>query len=138
MSSEFFMDKSCFACGPQNKNGLRLSISENDGGVQATIDPPQWAQGYQNIVHGGIIATILDELAVWAAFKKGYKSVTAGLSMRMKNAMKVDQTYIAEAKVVSTKHRLIEAESRILDGDQRLIASATVKLLRIKERKAVL
>lgn len=132
MSSEFFMDRSCFACGPQNKNGLRLSISENEGGVQATIDPPPWVQGYHNTVHGGIIATILDELAVWAAFKKGYKSVTAELLMRMKNAMKVDQTYIGDAKVVSTKYRLIEAESRILDGDQRLIASATVKLLRVE------
>jgi uncharacterized protein (TIGR00369 family) len=132
MSSDFFMDSSCFACGPQNTNGLRLEISEKNSGVQVTIDPPQWVQGYQNVVHGGIIATILDELAVWAAFKKGFKSVTAELSMRMKQAMTIGQTYVGDAKVITTKHRLIEAESRILDKDQRLIAAARVKLLRIE------
>jgi uncharacterized protein (TIGR00369 family) len=132
MSSEFFMDRSCFACGPLNQNGLQLRILEHGRGVQTTIDPPQWVQGYQNIVHGGIIATILDELAVWAAFKRGYKSVTAELIMRMKNAMKIDGTYTGEAEVISAKHRLIEAQSRILDREQKLIASATVKLLRIE------
>ena len=132
MSSEFFMDQSCFACGAQNKNGLQLNIIENQTGVQATIDPPQWAQGYKDTVHGGIIATILDELAVWAAFKAGFKSVTAKLSMRIKNAMRTNQTYVAEAKVTNTKHRLIEAESRILDKDEKLIAAATVRLLRVE------
>jgi uncharacterized protein (TIGR00369 family) len=131
MSSEFFMDQSCFACGPQNKNGLQLNVKENETGVQAMIDPPQWAQGYKDMVHGGIIATILDELAVWAAFKQGFKSVTAELSMRVKNAMRTDQTYIADAKVTNIKHRLIEAESRILDENRNLIAGARVKLLRV-------
>lgn len=132
MNSEFFMDESCFACGPQNKNGLQLEILESQTGVMATIDPPQWVQGYKDTVHGGIIATILDELAVWAAFKAGFKSVTARLSMRIKNAMRTGQTYVADARVVSTKHRLIEAESRILDADENLIAAATVKLLRVE------
>jgi uncharacterized protein (TIGR00369 family) len=125
------MDQSCFACGPQNKNGLQLNIIKNQTGVQAMIDPPQWAQGYKDTVHGGIIATILDELAVWAAFKEGSKSVTAELSMRIKNAMRTGQTYVADAKVINIKHRLIEAESRILDKDKNLIAAATVKLLRV-------
>lgn len=132
MNSDFFMDQSCFACGPQNRNGLHLKILQGRAGVHATIDPPQWVQGYKDTVHGGIIATILDELAVWAAFKQGYKSVTAQLSMRIKNAMRTDQTYVADAKVLNTKHRLIEAESRILDKDENLIAMAAVKLLRIE------
>ena len=132
MNSEFFMDSSCFACGPQNANCLQLRIRANEYGVHALINPPQWVQGYSNIVHGGIIATILDELAVWAAFKKGFKSVTAELSMRMKRAMRIDSEYTADAKVITTKHRLIHAESRIMDRHQNLIASATVKLLKIE------
>ena len=131
MSSDFWMDKACFACGPENANGLKLSISENAEGVQATINPPPWAQGYHKTVHGGIIATILDELAVWAAFKQGYRSVTGELVMRIRNAMQVDQTYTADAKIINIKHRLIEAESRILDQNHCLVASASVKLLKI-------
>lgn len=131
MSGDFLMDNACFACGPANDNGLKLSISGDAEGVQATINPPTWTQGYHKTVHGGIIATILDELAVWAAFKKGHRSVTGELVMRIKNAMQVDQTYTANAKVVNIKHRLIEAESHILDQNQCLIASASVKLLKV-------
>jgi len=131
MNSDFFMDESCFACGSQNKNGLKLEIAENAEGVHAAIDPPIWSQGYSGVVHGGIVATILDEMAVWAALKKGYKSVTAELTMRVKSAMQVNQHYTAAAKVVNTKHRLIEAESKILDKNQQLIASAKLKLLKV-------
>jgi uncharacterized protein (TIGR00369 family) len=132
MSSEFLMDESCFACGNKNDNGLKLKITECNGGVCATINLPSWSGGYQNIVHGGIIATILDEMAVWAAFKRGYKSVTGELNMRIKRPMAVGQTYRAEAMIVNLKHQLIEAKSTIVDENRRLVASATVKLLRTK------
>ena len=131
MSSRFQMDKSCFACGKNNDNGLKLEIAELDDGVQAMIDLPKWTQGYNRVVHGGIIATILDELAVWAAFKKGHKAVTGELSMRIKKAMCVETTYTASAKIVKAKHRLLEAESKIVDDDHELVASAMVRLLTI-------
>jgi uncharacterized protein (TIGR00369 family) len=131
MNSEFFMDESCFACGEKNDNGLRLKISECDGGVCATIKPPSWSGGYKNVVHGGIIATILDEMAVWAAFKQGHKSVTGQLNMRIKRPMAVGHTYQAKAIVVNVKHQLIEAKSTIADENRRPVASATVKLLRV-------
>jgi uncharacterized protein (TIGR00369 family) len=132
MNSKFPMDECCFACGAKNDQGLKLNISGDAKGVRAAIKAPQWAQGYSGVVHGGIIATILDELAVWAVFKRGYKSVTAELVLRIRNVMKVGQTYTAHAHVVDTKYRLIQAESRIVGENEELIASATVKLLRVK------
>ena len=64
MNSEFLMDGSCFACGDRNDNGLKLKISECDKGVCATVKLPSWSGGYKNVVHGGIIATILDEMCL--------------------------------------------------------------------------
>lgn len=125
------MDEACFACGPANEHGLHLRITGGAEGVCATIDPPAWSSGYQNVVHGGLVATILDEMAVWAAYKQGHRSVTAELTMRMKDSMKTGQTYQADARVTNVKHRLIAAESRILNEDHFLVASATVKLLKI-------
>ncbi len=128
-STDFMMDDACFACGKENENGLKLNINEKDDGVWTTIDPPAWCQGYHGFVHGGIIATILDEMAVWAAFKKGYRPVTAQLSMRIREPMHLDKTYTARAQVQRVKHRLVEAESRIADANNRTIACAQVKLL---------
>jgi len=132
MSTEFLMDEHCFACGMSNPNGLKLRITESGDGVRARIEPPKWSQGYSRVVHGGIIATILDELAVWAAFKKGYRSVTAEFNMRIRQSMSIDQTYTALARVCNTKHRLIEAESRIIDDKNVPVAFAHVKLLEIE------
>jgi acyl-coenzyme A thioesterase PaaI-like protein len=131
MNTKFFMDESCFACGPKNEHGLQLDITETTEGVEAIIKPPVWTQGYNKIIHGGIIATILDEMAVWAAYKKGYKSVTAELKMRIKEALQIDDEYRAIGKVTTVKHRLIQAKSEIIDKTHHIMAFADVKLIQV-------
>ncbi|KPJ74188.1 hypothetical protein AMJ52_01640 [candidate division TA06 bacterium DG_78] len=130
MNTDFLMDEWCFACGHKNEHGLQLNITETAEGVEAIIEPPTWTQGYNKIIHGGIIATILDEMAVWAAYKKGYKSVTAQLNMRIKKALQVDDQYTAKAKVVTVKHKLIQAKSEITNKTHEIMAFADVKLIR--------
>ena len=131
MNTDRLMDDSCFACGKKNANGLKLDIIERDDGVWATIAPPAWCQGYNRLVHGGLIATILDEMAVWAAFKKGYRTMTAELCMRIKEAMPVDQQYTARSRIQRVKHRLVEADSEIRNRNGAQVAFAHVKLLKV-------
>lgn len=132
MNTKFFMDNQCFACGAENTNGLRMRVSESAEGVESIIKLPFWCQGYKKTVHGGIISTILDEMAVWAAFKKkGLKCVTAELNVRIKNAMKVNDEYIAKGKVTNIKHKLVQAESEIINKNNKLIAFAKVRLIKI-------
>jgi uncharacterized protein (TIGR00369 family) len=134
MTTDFFMDDKCFACGTANKNGLHLAISETQDGVTAVIDPPLWTQGYKRTVHGGIIATILDEMTVWAAYmKKNAKCVTAELNIRIRHAMSVDNEYIARAKVLQSKHQLIITYAEIIDSNGMLMASAQAKLMQVSE-----
>jgi uncharacterized protein (TIGR00369 family) len=132
MNSKFFMDNQCFACGSENPHGLKLQIKEKDSGVEAVIKPPLWTQGYHNTVHGGIVSTILDEMTVWAAFfKADLKCVTGELNIRIRDSMHVNQKYIARAEVLCIKHRLVIAEAQIVDNDNKLIAQAQAKLIRI-------
>jgi len=132
MSTKLLMDDKCFACGSKNINGLGLKIVESSSGVEAVIHPPVWSQGYKKAVHGGIISTILDEIAIWAAFKKGYKCVTAELNIRIRKPMAIDDEYIASGRVVNAKHRLILAESKLMNKRMELIASARAKLIKIE------
>lgn len=132
MSSDFLMDDKCFACGSQNPHGLKLDIKEKGDHVEAVIKPPFWTQGYHKTVHGGIVSTILDEMTVWAAYLKGkLKCVTGELNVRIRTSMHVDQQYIARAQVLRIKHRLVIAEAQIIDIDNKLIAQAQAKLIRI-------
>ena len=60
-------DHYCFVCGEENPSGLHLKFSANKGKIQTEFIPRKIHQGYKNIVHGGIISTLLDEAMVKAA-----------------------------------------------------------------------
>jgi uncharacterized protein (TIGR00369 family) len=55
----------CFICGRENPVGLKMSFSEDHttGQVLASLIVPDEFQGYPGVVHGGIVAAILDETA---------------------------------------------------------------------------
>lgn len=57
----------CFGCGPANSNGLRMVFHGNDDLVYSEIAVPGHLIGWQNVVHGGIISTLLDEVMSWGA-----------------------------------------------------------------------
>jgi uncharacterized protein (TIGR00369 family) len=55
----------CFICGLQNPVGLKMAIyndHDNDQ-VVSTVSVPEHFQGYPGVVHGGIVATMLDEVS---------------------------------------------------------------------------
>ncbi len=56
--------KMCFICGLQNPVGLKLRIYEVEPGVvESTYTAPAHFQGYPGVLHGGIVATLLDEIS---------------------------------------------------------------------------
>jgi len=77
----------CFACGKDNKWGLKLSFKNIDGKAVTEFTPHLYYQGYKETVHGGIISTILDESMVYAALFHNKEVVTARLSVRFKHPM---------------------------------------------------
>lgn len=131
MNNKFLMDNRCFACGSDNPIGLHLDIRESRDSVYAKIKLSSVFQGYQQLIHGGIVSTILDEMAVWAAFKKGKKAVTAELNVRIKKPMISETEYVAMGKVINIKYNLIIAQAEIKDLNEQIIAWANVKLIKI-------
>ena len=56
--------KMCFICGLENPIGLHLHIYETESGtVESTYLAPDHFQGYPGVLHGGIVAAIVDEIA---------------------------------------------------------------------------
>src|SRR5450631_1264408 len=70
----------CFVCGRDNPLGLRLCsfVDPDTGNVQTTFTPQPHHIGFDNITHGGILATLLDELMVWSAIWVSRKACVAG------------------------------------------------------------
>ena len=63
----FISDNSCFACGQENPFGLHMKFFSNERVVTSEVTIPFHMCGWGNLVHGGIISTLLDETMSWSA-----------------------------------------------------------------------
>ena len=129
-------DQMCFGCGGRNGRGLKLKFSLNVARrrIRTRWVPSKEFQGYADIVHGGMIGLVLDELMGNLLWKLGQPSVTAEMSVRFLKPARVGGPLDAEARIVSQKGRvcIVEAEARDAAGDA--VAEAKARFVRIKTR----
>ena len=57
----------CFGCGPANHRGLGMEFYGNEKLVFSEMDVPDYMAGWNGVVHGGILSTMLDEVMAWGA-----------------------------------------------------------------------
>ncbi len=122
-------DGFCFVCGKNNPDGLRLDFRKIDNKVVAEFYPSKKFQGYKDIIHGGIITTILDEAMVKACIMNGINAVTAEINVRFLHALLTNNPSIVEAWMVSQNSKLIEAESVLKDMENNILARGKAKLI---------
>lgn len=130
-------DHFCFVCGSGNPDGLRIRFEYPEPGrCRAEFTPPRKFQGWQNILHGGIIATLLDEALAHAyggaARGGGEAAVTAELSVKFKKPVRIGAPAFLEGRVISETSRLIEGESVLRDAAGVELAAATGKLIKLR------
>ncbi len=70
----------CFGCAPHNPTGLKMRFFETGEELVSHWDPDDQFQGYNHVLHGGVQATLMDELASWVVF---VKLQTAGVTQSM-------------------------------------------------------
>lgn len=117
----------CFICGKRNPAGLQLTFEETEKGVSATFILERQYQGYEEIIHGGVIAAILDEAMIKAANLRGLNAITAEITIRFRNTLMVGQNAMVQGKVLKEERRIIRAQA-IIYKDDLVIAEAEGKL----------
>ncbi|HEY1921878.1 MAG TPA: PaaI family thioesterase [Tepidisphaeraceae bacterium] len=120
----------CLVCGPVNSRGLHLSlfVDPATGIVETRYVPAIEHIGFEGIVHGGAIATVLDEVMVWAASWHGKRFCVCGeMNVRFRQSGKIGSPLMCRAKIESSRARLITTTAEALDESGQIIASATGK-----------
>lgn len=128
--------KDCLVCGRGNPIGLGLHLLVDDatGEVRCHYTPKPEHVGFDGIVHGGAIATVVDEAMVWAATWRGRRFCVCGeMTVRFRQSVSVGQTLLFVAKVEFSRPKLIEATARITDTANALIATATGKYVPVPQ-----
>ncbi len=124
----------CFVCGRNNHDGLAVAfeINREAKSISARFTPRETHQGFAGIIHGGILAALLDEAMVKLAFALGLNAVTAEMTMKFHAPAAPGEELLVIGRITSEKKRLVLADARIERGPL-LIAEATGKLLRISQ-----
>ena len=124
-------DGHCFVCGPNNPIGLKLDFSFDGKTMKTRFIPRKEHQGYVDIVHGGIVATLLDEIMVKLAIELGMPAVTAQMDVRLKKALHIGEAVTVSAEIVEDTKKLLKANAEAVNDDGVIVADAKGKLVKI-------
>lgn len=122
----------CYVCGPKNPIGLAVNftIDRDAKRSMARFTPKEDHQGYQGIVHGGILSSLLDEAMVKLAFSLGIPAVTAEITVKFKSPAASGEELEVSGRIIEESRRLIHA-SAVIERGPIVIAEATGKLLKV-------
>lgn len=119
---------SCFVCGADNPHGLQLKFRWEDGAIRADFLPRAAHAGYTGMVHGGVVATALDETMFWAAaYGTRQFHVSVEMSVRWTRKVVVGQPYQLVARLDRTHRKLCFTSAELRAVDAAVCATATGK-----------
>ena len=126
--------RSCFVCGESNPSGLRLRFETDGGVVQTRFCPRPDHSGFQNVMHGGLIATVLDEVMVWAcAVGTGKFAFCAEFTVRFLKPVRPEEPLVATGELTTNrKQKIFEAQATLRNAAGEILATATGKYLPLK------
>jgi acyl-coenzyme A thioesterase PaaI-like protein len=118
-------DFNCFGCAPANPIGLHLAFTRQGAGLVTRVLLGREYESFPGRVHGGLVATILDEAMAQAAYASGLGSVvTTALRVRYGQPMRIGAEHTVCAEVRATDADLIRASGRIELPGGILVAAA--------------
>ena len=124
-----FADHNCFACGGENPIGMHLHIELGDATARAEWVGGEDYVGWSDKLHGGIVATLLDEVMAWACSSFDAWAVTAEMTVRYRSPAMPGETLRAEGRVASRRRRIYEVTGTVRGSDDRIVAEGSGRYL---------
>lgn len=109
----------CFGCSPGNPIGLHLSFVEDGDEIISEWEPDENYTGWIDVLHGGMQATMMDEIASWVVFTK---LRTAGVTREMtvkyrKSVLVSDGKVVCRARLIEVNRSLATIEVKLYSKD---------------------
>ena len=130
---------SCFGCSPANSMGLKMEFFTEGDEVLCRWEPGEHFQGFHDVLHGGVQATMMDEIASWVVFVMlDTAGVTYQLTTRFRRPVRISKgTITVRATLVRQQKRIAEIEARLYDGEGTLCAESQANYYVMPRDKAV-
>ncbi len=131
-------DYNCFGCSPFNDIGLQLDFWVDGEELIAKWQPRKSLEGWTGVLHGGIQATLLDELGGWIVMiKMKTAGVTAEMNVKYLKPLTLSKGEITiKGKLISVEKRLAKIECSLSDSQGIEYAKAQIDYFLFPERVA--
>lgn len=119
----------CFGCGPANPCGLRMEFYTDGKSIASWLSIPNHMTGWSNLVHGGILSTVLDEMmgrSVIHLLKK--LTMTKSMTVEFIKPVYAGMEIKAEGRVIEKNEREAVAEGIIYNMDGEVCTKASGRL----------
>ncbi|MCB1326424.1 MAG: PaaI family thioesterase [Spirochaetales bacterium] len=115
----------CFGCGPDNPHGLGADFrfDEDNGEVRFSYTPGPFLTGAPGFVHGGILASIMDEAQGVLCFHIGHIVMTEQLTLKYHRATPLEKAFQVRAWITSVRRRRMYTRATIHEGETLLVSS---------------
>jgi uncharacterized protein (TIGR00369 family) len=117
----------CFGCSPANPSGLQMKFYTSESAVYSKIAVPDHLCGWNNLVHGGVLTTIMDEIMSWAAiYLLKHVPMTKSITVDFLKPVYVGRALQVQGTVLAkTGKREVLMQGRIFNEDNACCARAT-------------
>ena len=120
----------CFGCSPRNTHGLQLRFFRSEGGCYTRCTIPDHLCGWDGIVHGGILATLLDEVGGWTLIAElGKLGITGKFSIRYVQPVATNVELLVKGEVLKHGRSFAVVRSTIQASDDTLLVEGESKWL---------
>ena len=110
----------CFACGSKNPIGLRLKFDKRGEKAYTEFCAGSEHQGYQGMMHGGLVTTLIDEAMAYCMQFKEIKAVTGKLELRFRHPVPIGEKLVIGAGVLEERKKWVRLWGKIEHGDSLL------------------
>ncbi len=119
----------CLICGSRNPRSLCLKFEPDNEGVVAEFTPLKYLQGYEGILHGGIVSSLLDSAMTHCLFRYGIRALTAELRVRFLHSVSCEKDLLVRARLDRARSPLYLTRAELLQGNV-IMAEAEGKFMK--------
>ncbi len=119
-------DHTCICCGRDNPIGLKLTFTfPTPDQARTEVVLPAHFCGWKSLVHGGVLAMLLDEVMAKACIQAGFTAVTAEITVRYLKPAHVNTRLTVTGTITARKRRILHTSGEITTPDGQRLATAT-------------
>jgi len=129
----------CFACSPTNPMGLKMEFFEDGNELVCNWEPEGQFAGFHDVLHGGIQATMIDEIASWVVMVKlDTSGVTYRLNTKYREAVRISKGgVVLRARLIGQRRNIVTIAVELRDGEGKLCSEGTADYFIFPRERAV-